>query len=104
MRHVVQFDKLTGKLKAPFFEKLSLALFGIIFPRWFYEGDAVRIETTLSNTDRERKPEWHIPFRANVISRKPCNDSKDYLGSTRDLAPTVQQISVAVLNVQCNVN
>jgi hypothetical protein len=47
LRHVVQFDKLNPNLKAPFFEELALAIFGISLPPWFFEGDAVGIETAL---------------------------------------------------------
>src|SRR5690606_31261164 len=32
LRHVVQFDKLTGYLRAPFFEQLALAIYGVTLP------------------------------------------------------------------------
>src|SRR5690606_8928563 len=52
LRHVVQFDKLTGYLRAPFFEQLGLAAYGITLPSWFFEGDAVVTETDLSLAGR----------------------------------------------------
>src|SRR5690606_17457604 len=53
LRHVVQIDKLTGNLRAPFFEQLAFAIYGITLPAWFFEGDAVVTETVLSPRDRK---------------------------------------------------
>lgn len=92
LRHVVQFDKLTGSLKAPFFEELALAIFGITLPPWFFEGDAVGIETALSHAGRGRLPDWEIIFRTNTLSRKYYSYSKNYLGSFKDLTPGYYQL------------
>ena len=87
LRHVVQFDKLTGYLRAPFFEQLALAIYGVTLPAWFFEGDAVMAETELSAAGRGRLPSWEMPFRANLISGKKYGYQKDYLGSLRDVTP-----------------
>ena len=87
LRHVVQFDKLTGGLKAPFFEELALAIFGITLPPWFYEGDAVGIETALSHAGRGRLPNWEKIFRTNTLSTHPYSYSKNYFGSLKDWTP-----------------
>jgi len=92
LRHVVQFDKLTGNLKAPFFEELALSIFGITLPPWFYEGDAVGIETALSHAGRGRLPDWEIVFRTNTLSRKYYSYSKNFLGSFKDLTPGYYQL------------
>ncbi|MGB4774378.1 MAG: hypothetical protein WBP45_04340, partial [Daejeonella sp.] len=92
LRHVVQFDKLTGNFKAPFFEELGLAIFGITLPTWFYEGDAVGIETALTNAGRGRLPGWELPFRTNVLSGQSYSYSKDYLGSLRNVTPGYYQL------------
>ncbi|MEJ7691755.1 MAG: hypothetical protein WKF69_01985, partial [Daejeonella sp.] len=92
LRHVVQFDKLTGKLKRPFFEELALAIFGITLPPWFFEGDAVGIETALSHAGRGRLPDWEIIFRTNTLSGKDYSYSKNYLGSFKDLTPGYYQL------------
>ncbi|MEO8796106.1 MAG: hypothetical protein ABI390_11615 [Daejeonella sp.] len=92
LRHVVQFEKLTGKLKAPFFEELALAVFGITLPPWFYEGDAVGTETALTNAGRGRLPEWDLIFRTNTLSGKKYSYSKDYLGSVKDRTPGYYQL------------
>jgi len=92
LRHVVQFDKLTGRLKAPFFEELALAIFGITLPPWFYEGDAVGIETALSHAGRGRLPEWELIFKTNTLSTLPYSYSKNYFGSFKDLTPGYYQL------------
>lgn len=92
MRHVVQFDKLTGKLNAPFFEQLALAIFGITLPSWFFEGDAVVTETALTDAGRGRIPEWSIALRANTLSGRNFSYSKNFLGSVKDFTPGYYQL------------
>ena len=92
LRHVIQFDKLTGKLPAPFFEGLALAVFGITLPSWFYEGDAVGIETALTNAGRGRQPEWDLTFRTNTLSGKKFSYSKNFFGSVKDFTPGYYQL------------
>lgn len=92
MRHVIQFDKLTGNLKAPFFEKLALAVFGITLPPWYYEGDAVGMETALTLAGRGRIPEWPIALRTNTLSGRKYSYSKNFFGSYRDLTPGYYQL------------
>src|SRR5690606_33637837 len=87
LRHVVQFDKLTGYLRAPFFEQLALAIYGVTLPAWFFEGDAVVVETELSDAGRGRLPSWEMPFRTNLLSGKKYSYQKDYLGSLKDVTP-----------------
>lgn len=87
LRHVVQFDNLTSSLRAPFFEQLALAIFGVTLPPWFYEGDAVMTETTLSASGRGRLPSWEMPFRTNLLSGRNYSYQKDYLGSLKDITP-----------------
>ncbi|MXV52522.1 hypothetical protein GS399_16220 [Pedobacter sp. HMF7647] len=92
MRHVAQFDKLTGYLGKPFFEELALAIFGIVLPPWFYEGDAVGIETSLTNAGRGRMPEWDVSFRTNTLSTENFSYSKDYFGSVKNITPGYYQL------------
>ncbi|MFA6946132.1 MAG: hypothetical protein WC220_09540 [Pedobacter sp.] len=92
LRHVVQFDKLTGKLRAPLFEELALAIFGITLPPWFFEGDSVGIETALSQAGRGRLPDWELIFRTNTLSIPSYSYSKNYLGSLKDRTPGYYQL------------
>ena len=92
LRHVVQFDKLTGYLKAPFFEQLALAIYGVTLPSWFFEGDAVVAETALTAAGRGRLPSWEMPFRTNLLHGKTYSYQKNYMGSLRDLTPGFYQL------------
>lgn len=87
LRHVVQFDKLTGNFRAPFFEQLALAIYGITLPAWFFEGDAVVTETLLSSSGRGRLPSWEMPMRTNLLSNMKFSYEKDYLGSLAMVTP-----------------
>ncbi len=87
LRHVVQFDKLAPNLTAPLFEELKLAIFGINLPPWFFEGDAVAIETVLTEAGRGRLPAFEMVLRANELSGKNYSYSKNYLGSFKNPTP-----------------
>lgn len=87
LRHVVQFDKIGPNLSAPLFEELKLALFGINLPSWFFEGDAVGIETALTNAGRGRQPGFELVLRTNQLSGKNYSYSKNYLGSYKNFTP-----------------
>ncbi len=92
LRHVVQIDKLSAGLKAPLFEELALAIFGITLPAWFFEGDSVGIETALSHAGRGRLPDWEMIFRTNTLSTSSYSYSKNYLGSMKDRTPGYYQL------------
>lgn len=92
LRHVAQFDKLTGKLKAPFFEQLAFALYGLNLPAWYFEGDAVQVETIYSDGGRGRLPSWEMPIRANILSGKSYDFNKYVLGSFKDNVPSYYTI------------
>ncbi|MBK0381681.1 hypothetical protein I5M32_01795 [Pedobacter sp. SD-b] len=87
LRHVVQFDKIAPNFNAPLFEELKLALFGINLPPWYFEGDAVGIETALTHAGRGRQPNFELVLRANELSKKRYSYSKNYFGSFKDYTP-----------------
>lgn len=87
LRHVIQMDKLTGYLRAPFFEQLAFAIYGVTLPAWFFEGDAVATETVLTSSGRGRLPSWEMPLRTNLLSGRTFSYQKDYLGSLKDITP-----------------
>jgi hypothetical protein len=86
LRHIVQFDKLTGYLHPPL-EGLALAIFGVTLPPWFYEGDAVMTETSLTRAGRGRQPEFDLVLRTNTLSGRSYSYSKNYLGSFKNFTP-----------------
>ncbi|HEY0054131.1 MAG TPA: hypothetical protein VGB63_02145 [Pedobacter sp.] len=92
LRHVVQFDKLTGAFNFPPFESLALAMFGVSLPSWFFEGDAVTTETVLTEAGRGRIPEWYIAYRSNTLSGKNYSYSKNYFGSVKDFTAGYYQL------------
>ena len=88
LRHVAQFDKLTGKIQGPFLQQIAFALYGLHLPAWYFEGDAVSIETQYSNGGRGRSASWLMPYRANELSGKQYSFDKNILGSFKDNTPS----------------
>lgn len=91
LRHIAQFDKLTGTQKHPFPELVYFAYFGAGIPTWFFEGDAVVNETALTLSGRGRQPNWIMPFRTSVLEGKKFSYSKAYFGSNKDVTPGYYQ-------------
>ena len=91
LRHVVQFEKSrTG------FTKLASTLLGqqaqsglanLAVPAWFWEGDAVGIETGLTPSGRGRIPNFNLVFRTNLLERGGWDYSKQYLRSFKHFVP-----------------
>ena len=92
LRHVAQFDKLTGGKTRPFPEELYFAWFGVSLPLWFFEGDAVTIETALTKAGRGRQPSWIMPYRTSLLEGKNFSYSKVNFGSAKDLTPGYYQL------------
>ena len=88
LRHAAQMDKLAGRLKAPFLEQVALAFFGIHTPAWYFEGDAVSIETRFSDGGRGRMPSWFMPLRTNELAGRSYSFDKNILGSFKDITPS----------------
>ncbi|TCD04461.1 hypothetical protein EZ449_17650 [Pedobacter frigidisoli] len=91
LRHIAQFDKLTGTQAHPFPELLYFAYFGAGIPTWFFEGDAVVNETALTESGRGRQPNWIMPFRTSILEGKKFSYSKAYFGSNKDVTPGYYQ-------------
>lgn len=92
LRHVAQFDKLTNGRAYPFPEEVYYALMGASIPLWFFEGDAVSIETSLTHAGRGRQPEWIMPFRTSLLEGKTFSYSKANFGSSKDITPGYYQL------------
>ena len=91
-RHMVQFEKAYK----PAINKLMYLAFGeygvgfsagIAAPSWFWEGDAVGIETSVTRTGRGRTPDFALQFKANLLEKGGFNYSKQHLTSFKDLVP-----------------
>lgn len=90
-RHVVQFQKSRRGFNK-YFEMLlgeagqALGL-GLTLPPWYFEGDAVGIETALTRGGRGRLPQFDRDLRTILLSGKEWNYDKAHLGSYEDYIP-----------------
>ena len=87
-RHVVQYDRsrtgFTGFIRNIFGEYSQAAVASAVVPSWYWEGDAVGIETALSASGRGRIPQFSAAFRANLLEIGSYNYNKQYLRSYKD--------------------
>ena len=63
-------------------------LFGTVLPRWYFEGDAVDMETQLSATGRGRQPAFNMQYRSLIQEEKYYNYEKAGAGSLKDFVPS----------------
>ncbi len=91
MRHVVQLDKSrTGLTRAAYWlfgNNMQAALGFLAIPNWFWEGDAVGIETALTPSGRGRIPHFDVLYRSTLLERGGFGYHKAMLGSFRDQVP-----------------
>jgi len=92
LRHVAQFDKLTNGRPYPFPEEVYFAWMGVSIPLWFFEGDAVSNETSLTHAGRGRQPSWIMPYRTTLLQGKELSYSKANFGSQKDVTPGYYQL------------
>lgn len=90
-RHVVQVSKMrqgfTKVLSFVFGEAATGGLFGAYIPLWFIEGDAVAVETALSQTGRGRDPNFSMDLKAQLLEKGKYTYDKAYNGSYRNYIP-----------------
>jgi hypothetical protein len=95
-RHIVQVDKLnqgaTRFLSFLIGEQAPGAVFGLFVPMWFAEGDAVAVETGLSNSGRGRLPSFEQGLRAQVIEKGRYSFDKAFFGSFKDYVPNYYEL------------
>ena len=90
MRHVVQADRLRRgliRLAWLFFGEQGQSISGLLVPPWFWEGDAVGIETALSRTGRGRIPRFGLHVRALLLEGRRYSYYKAHHRSFRDWYP-----------------
>ncbi len=87
-RHVYQTGKVMHGLFKPLYYLIgeqSAGVASFFLPKWFLEGDAVGVETAMSNGGRGRLPEFNMPYRAQMFEGKNFYSfDKWYLGSYKD--------------------
>ncbi|NBW37903.1 MAG: hypothetical protein EBR30_23370 [Cytophagia bacterium] len=76
-RHVVQFENaITGFNKLFYYAfgpATTAAMANIAVPSWFWEGDAVALETGLTGSGRGRIPNFNMNFRTNLLEGRTFN-------------------------------
>jgi hypothetical protein len=91
LRHSVQLSSMnTGITKVMGYvlgEQAAAAVLGLYLPFWFIEGDAVSIETGLSNSGRGRVPSFSMELRAQLLENGNYSYDKAVNGSYRNYVP-----------------
>jgi hypothetical protein len=96
LRHAAQYDKLTHGRAYPFPEEIYFAWMGASIPLWFFEGDAVSTETSLTNVGRGRQPSWIMPYRTLLLEGQKLSYSKANFGSNKDITPGYYQLGYLI--------
>ncbi len=90
-RHVVQFEKSrTGfarALEIVLGESGTALAMGYMLPSWYFEGDAVGIETAYSRSGRGRQPEFESQWRALLLAGQDWSYDQMLLGSFKRYRP-----------------
>ena len=91
-RHMVQFEKAyqspINKLMYLAFGEYGVGFAaGIAVPSWFWEGDAIGMETSLTRTGRGRTPDFSLQFKANLLEKGGFSYNKQHLTSFKDFLP-----------------
>jgi hypothetical protein len=90
-RHIVQYAKNNRN-----FTKFMTLLFGDAgqgmmrwsIPDWFFEGDAIVMETALTKAGRGRMPEFDMHIRTLELTNQKFNYDQAYLGSYKRFYPS----------------
>jgi hypothetical protein len=90
-RHMVQYQHATrGFNRVIYYLFGSTGLSGMAqaaAPQWFWEGDAVAIETAFTRSGRGRIPNFNLLFRTNFLEGRTFNYHKQYLRSYKHNIP-----------------
>ena len=90
-RHSAQLSSMnTGLTKMMGYvlgEQVAAAVLGLYLPVWFIEGDAVSIETGLSNSGRGRVPSFNMELRAQIADKGHYSYDKSVNGSYKNYIP-----------------
>ena len=90
-RHVVQYEK-----NRKYFTKFMTYIFGDMgqimmrwsIPDWFFEGDAIVMETALTEGGRGRIPAFSMPMRTYSLTNEKFSYDQAYLGSYKRYYPS----------------
>ncbi|HEX9934787.1 MAG TPA: hypothetical protein VGB38_06275, partial [bacterium] len=101
-RHMVQFDKANAgftRFAGWLFGELSVSGLSMLsVPLWWWEGDAVGMETALTRSGRGRIPEFEMGIRTQVLNGLRYSYSKAYLGSYKDWTPNWYELGYQLVS------
>lgn len=90
-RHIAQIEGLnkstTGFLSKLFGQHILGAVVGLHLPLWFLEGDAVLVETAMTNSGRGRISDFISPLTTQLLEKGAYSYDKAIMGSYRDMVP-----------------
>ena len=90
-RHMVQFQRSStgfNKLVHVAFGPATLSAMAFAAaPQWFWEGDAVAMETAVTPSGRGQIPNFDLVFRTNLMEGRSFNYHKQYLRSYKHNIP-----------------
>lgn len=102
LRHVAQFDAANQDMIRLYSILLGdlghAAATFFAFPAWFFEGDAVFIETAFSDFGRGRSPTFWMTTRAQLISNIKSEYASHLMGSDRVLHPNHYEMGFLILS------
>lgn len=90
LRHIAQFSAIWGNFLIPYHT--------IPTQPWFFEGDAVVMETALSTSGRGRLPSFSLLYRTNLLEGANYSYSKQTLGSMKDRVPDHYKIGYFMMS------
>ena len=90
-RHMAQFahsNRGFNRLFSTLFGQEALAVMSFVsVPQWFWEGDAVAVETAFTGSGRGRIPEFDLVFRTNLLEGRTFTYNKQVLRSYKHFIP-----------------
>lgn len=90
-RHMIQMDKMNkGATRVLSFfigQHAGAMALGLFLPMWYMEGDAIVLETSMSQSGRGRLPSFEMKMRAQILEKGLFNFEKASLGSFIDYVP-----------------
>jgi hypothetical protein len=100
-RHALQFmNSLTGLTKLGYYlqgETLWSILNAVSIPDWYFEGDAVIIETALTPSGRGRSPFFTMEQRALAYTNRNYNYLQNRNGSYKNMMPDKYRLGYMML-------